>query len=239
MNTRLTGLRRIGLLSAALLIQGAALAANTITLHAPTSGDANYAWNSKYGPYGYTVGGTELGVGLYMGAPYGNDYTVGIIEIPIAALHGGDLLSAMLQINTVGNFGTGYWYGSVGISWLDTGSRTLTGDVVADGLGAIVSGGSGGWPVWNSDTPEGPVLKQFDVRTVVQADLDAGRSFSTFVLNGSRDTSGSIYAAESGLALGPRLVADTTAPVPEPNAVLLMLAGLAALGAVAKRRPTA
>jgi hypothetical protein len=232
-------LTRLSALAACILIQGAAWAANSVTLNAPLSGDAGYAWNSKYGPYGYTAGSTELGVGLQMGPPYGNDYTVGIIEIPITALLGGDLLGAYLQINTVGNFGTGYYYGSAAISWLDTGSRPLTGDVVADGLGSIVSGGSGGWSVWSSDTPEGAMLKQFDVASAVQADLTAGRSFSTFVLNGSRDTYGSIYAAESGLALGPRLVADTTAAVPEPSSWLTLLSGFALLGAALRRQTKA
>ncbi|MCV2358059.1 PEP-CTERM sorting domain-containing protein [Paucibacter sp. TC2R-5] len=223
-------------LTACLMLQGAAWAANSVTLNAPLAGDAGYAWNSKFGPYGYTVGGTELGVGLQMAPPYGNDYTVGIIEIPITALQGGDLLGAQLQLNTVGNFGTGYYYGSVAISWLDTGARSLTGDVVADGLGAIVSGGSGGWSVWSSYTPEGAMLKQFDVTSAVQADLHAGRSFSTFVLNGSRDTYGSIYAAESGLSLGPRLLADTTAAVPEPGSGLLLLGGVAILASLLHRR---
>jgi hypothetical protein len=127
----------------------------------------------------------------------------------------------------------------VAISWLDTGVRTLSGDVVADGLGSIVSGGSGGWGVWSSDTPEGAMLKQFDVTSAVQADLAAGRSFSTFVLNGSRDTYGSIYAAESGLTLGPRLLADTTAPVPEPSSWLMLLSGMALGGTALQRRRAA
>ncbi len=237
--SRFTLARLSALATACLMLQGGAWAGNSVTLNAPPSGDAGYAWNSKYGPYGYTVDGTELGVGLQMGPPYGNDYTVGIIEIPITALLGGDLLGAQLQVNTVGNFGTGYYYGSVAISWLDTGARTLTGDVVADGLGSLVSGGSGGWGVWSSDTPEGAMLKQFDVTSAVQADLAAGRSFSTFVLNGSRDTYGSIYAAESGSALGPRLLADTTAPVPEPSSWLMLLGGMALGGTALQRRRAA
>jgi hypothetical protein len=230
---------RLGWLTAALIIQGAALAAgNTATLPAPLSGDAGYAWNSKYGPYGYSVGGTELGVGLGMNGRWGNDYTVGIIEIPIALLHGGDLLGAQLTVNTVGNFGTGYNYGSVAVAWIDTGSMPLTGDVVADDLGALRGsmGGAGGWKIWDSAVPEGPMLKQFDVAIAVQADLTAGRAFSTFVLNGSRDTWGTIYAAESGPLLGPRMVAQTTAPVPEPGAWLMMIGGLGILGGVARSR---
>jgi hypothetical protein len=60
-----------------------------ITLWVTPSGDANYAWNSKYGPSGYPQGANELGVMLQMNAPYGNDYSVGLIEIPISSLHGG------------------------------------------------------------------------------------------------------------------------------------------------------
>jgi hypothetical protein len=120
---------------------------------------------------------------------------------------------------------------------MSTGNMVLTGDVVADGLGALGNsmGGAGGWGLWSSYTPEGAMLKQFDVTSAVQADLSAGRSYSTFVLNGSRDTTGSIYAAESGLALGPRLVAQTTAPVPEPQAWLMVVAGLGVLGAIGRR----
>ena len=106
--SRFTLARLSAMSVACLVLSGAAWAGNGVTLNASLGGDAGYAWNSKYGPYGYTVGGTELGVGLQMGPPYGNDYTVGIIEIPIAALLGGDLLGAQLQVNTVGNFGTGY-----------------------------------------------------------------------------------------------------------------------------------
>jgi hypothetical protein len=192
-----------------------------ITLYTPTDGDAQYAWNSKYGPYGYTTGGTTMGVGLYFGAPYGNDYTVSIFEIPIASLAGQTLTSAMLQVDSLG-FGTGYYYGSAAIGWVDTSTRTLTGDVVADAIGSM-SPTASGYKIWDSyDIPEAVGIKSFDFTTQVQADINAGRTFSTFVLSGSRDTGGSIYTAESGQ--GPRLVADFpgAASLPEP-ATLLML----------------
>lgn len=79
-----------------------------------------------------------------------------------------------------------------------------------------------------------PAVMAFDVTTSVQVDLDAGRTFSTFVLSGSRDTYGGIYAAESGK--GARLTAITTAPVPEPATWLSLVVGLGVLGAAAVRR---
>jgi hypothetical protein len=198
-----------------------------ITLYTPAAGDATYAWNSKYGAYGYGTGGNEMGVGLYFGAPYGNDYTISIFEIPIAELAGISLASANLEVESLG-FGTGYWYGSASIGWLDTGTRTLSGDVVADGLGPV-AGCPGGWQIYNSDITDVPGLKSFDVLTCLQADIAAGRSYSTFVMSGSRDTYGSIRTAESGC--GPRIVAS---PVPEPGTLAIMGASLA--GLLLKRR---
>jgi hypothetical protein len=200
-----------------------------ITLYTPAAGDAQYSWNSKYGPNGYTTDGTTMGVGLYFGAPYGNDYTVSIFEIPIASLAGITLTSAKLQVDSLG-FGTGYWYGSAQIGWLDTGSRSLTGDVVADAIGSM-SPTPGGYEIWDTyDVPDGAGLKSFDFTAQVQADIDAGRTFSTFVLHGSRDTGGSIYTAESGQ--GPRLVADfPVASLPEPATLFIL-----AIGAVLVRR---
>lgn len=190
----------------------------SITLYAPPAGDAVYAWNSKYGPYGYTAGTTELGVGLYFGAPYGNDYTVSIIEIPIAALAGKTVSSAVLEVESLG-FDTGYYYGSAGLAWVDTGARVLTGDVVADSLGQLMSSVSIEYPLFNSGVVAGtPGVKQFDVLNHLLSDLAAGRAYSTFVLCGSRDTYGAIYAAESGK--GARIIA-----VPEPAAFILLAFG--------------
>ncbi len=86
----------------ALLAVGASAQAGVITLCTPAAGDATWAWNTKYGPYSYGAGGTEMGVSLYFGAPYGNDYTVSIFEIPIAALAGNTVTSATLVVDSLG-----------------------------------------------------------------------------------------------------------------------------------------
>lgn len=220
-------LKRSILLIAVALVWCVAAQADVITLYTPPAGDAVWAWNSKYGPYGYTTGGTTMGVGLYIGAPYGNDYTISIFEVPIAELAGKPVTSATLVVDSLG-FGTGYWYGSASIGWLNTGNAVLTGDVVADNLGPASQGCPGGFQIYNSDYPDTPGLKYFNVLTHVQADLAAGRAFSTFVMSGSRDTYGAIYTAESGR--GPYIVAV----VPEPTTISMLGLGLA--GMLLRRR---
>jgi len=237
----LNTVRTIGALAAAAALHlplhaGTPAGGYGITLLAPPAGDSMYSWNSKYGPSGYSEGDMTLGVSLQMNAPYGNDYTQGIIEIPIGKLHGGSVISAELRVETTG-FGTGYYYGSAGLTWLDVGASALSGNVVGDGLGAKVGPPAIYWTLWNSGTPGdtgAPALKSFDVTSAVQADLAAGRSFSTFVMSGSRDTYGGIYAAESGR--GARLAVKSTAPVPEPATWWSMAVGLGVLGGVVTRR---
>lgn len=200
-----------------------------ITLVTPASGDAQYSWNSRYGPYGYEVGGTAIGVGLQMGGQYGNDYTIGIIEVPIAPLAGHELTSAVLYLTSLG-FGTGYWYGSANLGWQN--HNGASGDVVADGRGALGMGETIA-QVWNSDWGhDASGLRSFDVLAQVRADVAAGRAYSTFVVSGSRDTSGAIVTFEGGS--GPYLVVTGEGLVPEPSGLAwLGLAGLAICG----RRP--
>lgn len=207
-------------------------AQHTFNLHTAPSGDANYSWNSKYGPWGYGAGGNSLDVGLSMGGTYGNDYTVGIFMVPISALTPGTLNSATLSV-TLNGFSTGYYYGSATLGWLDLGSTALTGDVVADGLGPASTARPGGMLVYDSGgSPSGsPGVMTFDVLSYVNADLNAGRNYSTFVLSGSRDTYGSIMSAETGS--GPSILVDSS--IPEP-ASLALLAGALMLGAVAWQR---
>ncbi len=206
--------------------------AATFDLYATPDGDAEYSWNSKYGPYGYTTGSTELGVGLYMGAPYGNDYTVGIIEIPISELQGGILFSADLHVYSNG-FSTGYYYGSAGLSWIAP-TMPVTGNPVTDGVGSMLGGVSIEYPLWDSGVGQGAGWFSFDVTAHVQQDLDAGRDFSTFILGGSRDTYGTICAAEAAGAFGPMIQA--TGNVPEPLVCHLLAAGFALFGLRVLRR---
>jgi hypothetical protein len=232
-----------GVLLGLILLAATAAMGDVITLYTPPAGDATYAWNSKYGPWGYGAGATNVGVGLYFGPPYGNDHTVAIVEVPIAPLSGKDLLSAVLTVNSTG-FSTGYWYGSAYVGWLDVGALPLTGDVVADALGPPSTSLPNHWTIYDSGAvPGSPTdgsagVRSFDVTSFVQGDLAAGRSFSTFVLSGSRDTYGGILSAENGdPLLGPRIVAETQS-VPEPAAAAMCaLGGMLIAGfRIARRR---
>lgn len=215
---------------AAWLVAGSGLAfAGELTLVTPSEGDAQYSWNSRYGPYGYEVGGTAIGVGLSMGGSYGNDWTIGIVEVPIAPLAGHDLSSATLFLTSLG-FGTGYYYGSARLNWQNF--NGATGDVVADGRGAF---GIGDYvaDLWKSDWPhDGSGLRQFDVLQQVLSDLAAGRTYSTFTLSGSRDTFGGVVTAEGGA--GPYLIATGETLVPEPAATTAI--SLAAGAMLLRRR---
>lgn len=195
----------------------------TSTFYTPAAGDAQYSWNSRYAGDTYTgVGANTVGAGstFYSGTPSDTQYTVGIFMLPISALAGGELYSATLTVRSNG-FSTWYYYGSASIGWLDTGSMILTGDVVADGLGPAAKSQPGGFQIYNSDIGGSAAAGNYynyDVATYVQADLNAGRSFSTFVLSTSRDTSGSLHSAESGS--GPMLVVLSSIPEPTTYAAL-------------------
>ncbi|HAU37360.1 MAG TPA: hypothetical protein DCX07_06535 [Phycisphaerales bacterium] len=219
---------RTGMSVVILALTCGSLFAGTVTVYTPNAGDAQYAWNTKYGSYGYTTGANSVGIYLYFGAPYGNDHTVSIFEVPISSLAGQTVTGASLVVESLG-FGTNYYYGSASIGWLDVGSKVLTGDVVTDGLGPDSMSLPGGLTIYHSDTVPGTAGgKTFDVLSYVQSDLAAGRAFSTFVMSGSRETWGSIYTAESGS--GPRIIATT---VPEPASLGLLAFG--ALGILARR----
>lgn len=206
--------------------------ADVVTFLTTTNGDAGYAWNSKYGPYGYTVGDTNLPVGLYFGPPYGNDYTVGIMEIPIMDLHTMAFSNAFLRVYSNG-FGTGYYYGSASL-WHVNPSATPTGNPVTDGVGPNVGTPVNEYTIWDSDGgyPEG--WYAFDVTAHVVNDLAAGRDYSTFAVGGSRDTGGSIRSAEYPGDFAPRITAEV---VPEPATCLLLLG--AAAWFYARRRRSA
>lgn len=207
---------------ATLLLISGSISIGSVILYTPVAGDAQFYWNSKYGWDAYTTGTTTMGVGLGMNPGYGNDYTVSIFEIPIASLTSGTLTGATLVVESLG-FGTGYWYGSAAIGWLDTGTAVLTGDVVADNLGPASKARPGGFTIYNSDYGDIPGTKSFDVLSCILTDIAAGRTYSTFVMSGSRDTGGSIYTAESGS--GPRIVAI----IPEPATIAMLGMGFFAL----------
>jgi hypothetical protein len=226
MNCRIV---KYALLGAVIFVSTVAQASTITTLYTPPAGDATYAWNTRYGPWGYTAGGTEIGIYLTFGGQWGNDHTIAIFEVPIADLAGETLLDAELIVNSTG-FGTNYYYGTAYLGWLDVGSTTLTGDVVADGLGPLGGALSQTWTIYNSDLGNGAAgVKTFDATACVQADLDAGRSYSTFMLHGSRETWGNILTAEAAGGLsGPQIVAETI-EVPEPATLSLLALGCAAL----------
>ena len=195
----------------------------TLTFYTPAAGDAQYEWNSRYAGEGYSgVGALTVGASssFYAGVPSDTQYTAGIFMLPISALAGGELYSATLTVRSNG-FSTWYYYGSGSLGWLDTGSMILTGDVVADGLGPVAKARPGGIQIYNSDVGGSAAAGNYynyDVASYVQADLNAGRSFSTFVLTTSRDTAGSLHSAESGT--GPMLVALSSIPEPSTYAAL-------------------
>lgn len=206
------------ILAAATLLAASGTAfAGMMTLSTSASGDAMYAWNTRYGPWGYTAGTSTIGCGLQFGAPYGNDWTIGIFEIPISALSGHVLDAATLEVTSTG-FGTGFYYGSAGVGWQN--ASGATGDVVADGRGPAGIGDFVAY-IWHSDWGhDASGLRSFDVLAQVRADLAAGRSYSTFTIYASRDTGGSIYTAEGGAA--PRIIASGQTIVPEPTGLALL-----------------
>lgn len=240
MKNKLLRLRaRLVLAAFWLALTSAGFAQNVSNHHVTASGDAEYSWNSRYGPWGYNAGGNAIGTNLAMGGSYGNDYTIGVMEIPLTSLAGATVSSATLWVYSNG-FSTGYYYGSASVGWVNTGATPLTGDVVADGIGPAASGPAASWAIYNSDYEGSPTdprngqpgWRSFAVTSYLQADLDAGRSWATFTVAGSRDTWGSLATAESGS--GAYLVVSSNA-IPEP-ATYAACAGALALALVLWRK---
>jgi hypothetical protein len=142
--------------------------------------------------------------------------------------------AATLEVDSLG-FGCSWQDGSAYVDWLDLGAAPVTGDVVADGLGTATVVASESFRFFFSylfhpddmGTSIPARMESFDVLAQVQADLAAGRAYSTFRLSGSRDTVGSFYTAENGN--GPRIIATAT---PEPATMMSLLA----LGGIALMR---
>lgn len=202
--------------------------ADSLTLWASSAGDGTYSWNTKYGPYGWNTTSQTMSTKFQMGGTYGNDITNIYIEIPISPLQGQTVTSATLVLDSAGA-GTGYYYGSASIKYLNPGSNTPTGNVSADSPNAWTAGT--GWTIYNSYSGPpwdgSPGLKSFDVLSLVQADLTAGLNFITFALSSSRDTDITIYASDSidPAHEGPRIVAEFAA-APLPPGFLLLGTGL-------------
>lgn len=221
-------------LFAALATVASGAYAGTLTSAVTASGDAAYNWNSRgFGGTSYTPGEVDLGTSSQFDSslPSSTYYTTGLLEFSIASLAGKTPSQVTLSVYSNG-FSTGYYYGSAGLQWVNTGTTTLTGDVVADGVGAFVGGTSIQWTLFNTDTATNLTgWHTFDVTTAVQQDIDAGRAYSTFALTASRDTGGSIKAAESGL--GAYLTATV---VPEPSSYAAVAAGSAIMALAVRRR---
>lgn len=194
--------------------------AGSYYLWASGAGDGTQHYNSKYGPDPYVTGDPTMWASLQMNAPYGNDYWYIFIEIPIALLKGQKLTNATLQLDSLGA-GTGYYYGSAYVRHLDPGASLPTGDIAVDN--PRIWGYDNSWTFFNTDGgPDGsPGIKSFDVTAAVQADLTAGRNYSTFKLEASRDTGVTIYASETP-GQGPRIFAQANRPDAIPGVFLLL-----------------
>lgn len=212
----------IGLVLSVLILGFSAPAqAESGYLWASGAGDGMQHYNSKYGADPYVTDGLTMWASLQLNGLYGNDYWNIFIEIPIASLRGrGQILTrATLQLDSLGA-GTGYYYGSAYVRHLDPGTSLPTGNIAVDN--PLAWGGDTSWMFYNSDGgPDGsPGIKSFDVTAVVQADLKAGRSYSSFKLEASRDTTVTIYASETS-GQGPRVYAHTMVPI--PGSIFLLL----------------
>jgi len=225
----------IVLLAATLLTTSAASSqAASVYLWASGAGDGSFYYNTKYGGNTYTTGGSTMYASLYFGAPYGNDVNNIYMEILIAALLGQTLTGAIIQLDSLGA-GTGYYYGSAYVRHLNPGASSPTGNIAVDN--PFAWGADASWTFFNTDGgPDGsPGIKSFDVLASVQADVAAGRSYSTFVIDASRDTGVTIYASETP-GQGPRILASGETLVPIPGAVWLLGSGLLGLAGWRHRR---
>lgn len=206
-------------LSVAILGSGVPARAAGGYLWASGAGDGMQHYNSKYGPDPYVTGEATMWASLQFNSPYGNDYWNIFIEIPIAPLLGQTLTSATLQVDSLGA-GTSYYYGSAYVRHLNPCPFLPTGNIAVDN--PFPWGFDNSWTFFNTDGgPDGsPGIKSFDVTAAIQADLTAGRSYSTFRLDASRDTIVTLYASET-TGQGPRVYAQVKGL--NPGAISLLL----------------
>lgn len=222
-------------LSVAILGFSVPAQAGSVYLWASGAGDGTLYYNTKYGGNTYYTDNPTMTASLYFGAPYGNDYNNIYIEIPIAALLGATLTGATLQLDSLGAW-TDYYYGSAYVRHLNPGSLP-TGNIAVDN--PLAWGSDTSWLFYDSSAAppwDGSAgIKSFDVSAEVQADLTAGRSYSSFSLEASRDTYATIYASETS-GQGPRIYAQGDFVVPIPGAVWLLGSGLIGLAGLRKWR---
>jgi hypothetical protein len=221
----------------AVAVLGLAVQAQAGSVYLWASGAADgIRWDDSYNwlDHSYVSGNAQLETQRQYWSPGWGAENI-YIEIPIALLAGQTVTIATLQLESLG-FGTGYYYGSAAVSHLNSGGNLPTGNIANDN--PHTWGGDGSWIIFDSyaDPPNGGAgIKSFDVTAEVLADLTAGRAYSTFMLDASRDTVGTLYASET-TGQGPRIYATGDFAVPIPGAVWLLGSGLLGLAGVRKWR---
>lgn len=217
-----------------------ATSSQAVTLWAAGDNDGNIhhsSYGSSWWYGGWNTGNPTLSVysAFYPGSPSSWERDYAFVEIPIASLHTGTVTSATLQLYSLG-FGLGdYWYGSTNVYHQNPGAYSPTGNVAVDNPNYW--GSDWGWNLFNTDIPGSgaPGWKAFNVTDAVAADLAAGRNFSTFLIQASREVYGGLYASEQ-TGFGPNMNVQGVNLVPIPGSVLLLGTGLLSLAVVGWRK---